>query len=116
MRHRRSKRVNLNRGRRTALFRSLLVGLFTHGTVSASEARARQVQVMAEKLITLAREDTVVNRRRILSVIQDRALVKKIVEETAPRYHDRNGGYTQLLKLPPRKGDGCPLSVLTLVS
>lgn len=116
MRHRRSKRLNLNQGRRKALLRSQLVGLFSHGKISTSTARARQVQVLAEKMITLAKQDTVAARRLMLATLQDRALVKKIVEETAPLYRERAGGCTRLLKLPPRQGDGCPLSVLSLVN
>ncbi len=116
MRHQKKKQLNLNQGRRRALSRSLLTGLFTHGAIKTSHARARYVQSAAEKLITMAKDGSVPSRRRILAVVQDRGLVKKLVDEIAPRYAGRNGGYTQLLKLSPRKGDGCPLSILTLLA
>lgn len=115
MRHRRRKRVNLNRGRRLGVFRSLLKGLLTRGRVKTSTARARQIQVLTEKLITLAKEDTLAHRRYAFSTIQDKDLVKKLFSEIAPRYTGRNGGYTQLLKLGLRKGDGCPISLLSLL-
>ena len=115
MRHQRRKRVNLNRGRRAGVFNSLLKGLIIHGKVKASTARAKQVQIFVEKMITLAKEDSVANRRRIFAWLQDETLVKKLVSEIAPRYQGREGGYTQVLKLGPRQGDGCPLSQLTLL-
>jgi len=115
MRHQRRKRVNLNRGRRKGVFSSLLKSLFTYGRVNTSLARAKQVQSLAEKLITLAKEGTVASRRRIYAHLQNETLVKKLVDEIAPRFAGRNGGYTQLLKLKPRIGDGCPLARLSLL-
>ncbi len=116
MRHRRLKRLNLNRGRRIGLLRSQLKALFSYGRIETSTARGRQVQRLAEKMITLAKKDTVANRRRIMTLLQDESLTKKLVAEIAPRYQERAGGYTRLLKLPPREGDGCPLSLLSLLS
>jgi len=115
MRHRRRKRVNLNRGRRIGIFRSLLKGLLVNGRVKTSTARAKQIQVLTEKLVTLAKKDTLSHRRDVSSVVQDKDLVKKLFSEIAPRYTGRNGGYTQLLKLGLRKGDGCPISLLSLL-
>ena len=115
MRHQRGKRVNLNRGRRAGVFNSLLKGLIIHGKVKASTARARQVRILMEKMITLAKEDSVANRRRIFALLQDEDLVKKLVSEIAPRYQGRSGGYTQMFKLGPRQGDGCELSHLTFL-
>ena len=115
MRHQRRKRVNLNRGRRAGVFNSLLKGLIIHGKVKTSTARARQVQVLVEKMITLAKDDSVTSRRRIFALVQDETLVKKLMSEIAPRYQDRKGGYTRMFKLGPRQGDGCPLSHLTFL-
>lgn len=116
MRHRRRKELNLNMSRRNALLRSQVNGLFEHGAIRTTEPRARQVQVMAEKMITFAKSDSIAGRRRIMAVVRDRRLVRKIVDDIAPRYADRPGGYTQLLKLPARKGDGSPLTLLSLLS
>jgi large subunit ribosomal protein L17 len=115
MRHQRRKRVNLNRGRRAGVFNSLLKGLIIHGKVKASTARVKQIQVLAEKIITMAKEDSLASRRRIFSYLQDETMVKKLMSEIAPRYQGRNGGYTQLFKLGPRQGDGCELSQLTFL-
>ena len=83
--------------------------------VVASEARIRQVQRTAEKLITLAKAKDLAGQRRIISVLKDQELTRKLVNEIAPRYAERPGGYTRLLKLPPREGDGCPLALLVFL-
>ena len=93
----------------------MLKGLIIHGKVKASTTRVKQIQVLAEKIITMAKEDSVASRRRIFACLQDEAMVKKLMSEIAPRYQGRNGGYTQLFKLGPRKGDGCELSQLTFL-
>ena len=115
MRHRRKKRVNLNRGRRQGVFNSLIKGLIVNGRIKTSAARAKQIQVIVEKMITTAREDNVANRRLVFAVLQSEDLVKKLFAEIAPKYTGRNGGYIQLLKMGMRKGDGCPLATLSLL-
>lgn len=115
MRHQRRKKVNLNRGRRAGIFNSLLKGLIINGKVKASTARVKQIQVLAEKIVTIAKEDSVASRRRIFAYLQDETMVKKLVSEIAPRYQGRTGGCTRLFKLGPRQGDGCELSQLTFL-
>lgn len=89
--------------------------LFERGKVDTTLARAKESARLAERLITLAKSDTVHRRRRAFRVLQDGPLVKKLFEELGPRYRERPGGYTRVLKLDERRGDGAPLARLMLV-
>lgn len=102
---------------RRALFRSLLVALITHGRITTTEAKAKEIRPMFEKLITKAGPGTLAARRLINSRLggNQETLTKKLVEEIAPKYTDRNGGYTRIVKLPPRQGDAAAMAIIELV-
>lgn len=102
---------------RRALLRSLLVALITHGRITTTEAKAKEIRPMVEKLITKAAAGTVTARRLINSRLggNQETLVKKLVDEIAPKYKDRNGGYTRIVKLPPRKGDAAAMAIIEFV-
>ncbi len=102
-------------GHRLALYRNLVADLFRHGKLVTTEAKAKEIRSLAEKMVTLGKENTLASRRRALALITDKALVDKIFTEVAPRYKERSGGYTRLLKLGPRPGDGAPTAKLELV-
>lgn len=102
-------------GHRLALYRNLVADLFRHGKIVTTEAKAREARGMAEKIITLGKENTLASRRRALAFITDKNVVEKIFTEIAPRYKDRHGGYTRLVKIGPRPGDGAPTAKLELV-
>jgi large subunit ribosomal protein L17 len=93
----------------------LAVSLFEHGRVKTTEAKARALRPKAEKLITFAKRGDVAARREVLKVIPDRDVVHKLFSEIGPRYVERNGGYTRILKLGPRKGDAAPMALIELV-
>jgi large subunit ribosomal protein L17 len=89
--------------------------LFEHEKIRTTQAKAREVQPLAEKLITLAKDGSLHARRQALEVIPDRDVVHKLFSDIGPRYQDRPGGYTRIVKLGPRLGDAAPMVVLELV-
>ncbi|MFN2586968.1 MAG: 50S ribosomal protein L17 [Actinomycetota bacterium] len=97
------------------LLSNLALSLFEHERVRTTESKAKLLRPFAERLITKAKKGDVHNRRQVLSTIEDRAVVHKLFAEIAPRFADRNGGYTRILKLGPRNGDGAPMALIELV-
>ena len=93
----------------------LAASLFEHEKVQTTEAKAKALRPVAERLITFAKKGDVHARRQVLRVVPDRDVVHRLFEEIAPRYAERDGGYTRILKLGPRKGDGAPMAILELV-
>ena len=94
---------------------NLATDLFMHEKVTTTAARARAVRPLAEKLITKARRGDLHARRTVMKTITDKAAVAKLFEDLAPRYEDRQGGYTRITKLGPRRGDGAEEAVIELV-
>jgi large subunit ribosomal protein L17 len=94
----------------------LCASLFRQGRVRTTEAKAKAVRPLAERMITFAKRGDLAARRRVLQVVRDREIVHKLFAEIAPQYADRNGGYTRVTKLGPRKGDAAPMAVLELIS
>lgn len=126
MRHRvAGRRLNRSKGHRTALRRTLVTELFRHERIRTTEAKAKVIRGQAEKLITLAKrgleaEETTpergVHARRVAGGrLNDPEIVRKLFDELGPRYADRPGGYTRIIKLGPRKGDAAPMAVIELV-
>jgi large subunit ribosomal protein L17 len=100
---------------RQALFRGLITDLLRYEKVRTTEAKAKEIRGMAEKIITLGKDGTLHARRRALSVVYDPNVVKKVFDELAPRYATRPGGYTRIVKLGRRIGDGSVVAQLELV-
>lgn len=94
---------------------NLAVSLFDHESITTTVAKAKALRPYAEKLITKAKKGSVHDRRNVLSHIEDRAIVHKLFADIAPRFSDRNGGYTRILKLGPRNGDNAPMALIELV-
>ncbi len=117
MRHRK-KTVKLNRtaSHRRALLANLVSSLVRQEAIVTTRAKARAAQPLAEKMVTLARAGTLAGRRRAVSVLRDKEAVRKLFAEIGPRFSDREGGYTRLLKLArPRRGDGAELVRLAFI-
>ncbi len=89
--------------------------LFEHGRIRTTEAKAKALRPLAEHLITFAKRGDVHARRAVLRRVTDRDVVHKLFAEIGPRYADRNGGYTRVLKLGQRKGDGAPMALIELL-
>ena len=94
---------------------NLAGSLFEHERIKTTEAKAKMLRPFAERLITKAKKGSIHHRRQVLSVIEDRALVHKLFADIGPRFADRNGGYTRILKLGQRNGDGAPMALIELV-
>ncbi len=116
MRHRiAGRKLNLNSAQRKALLRGLATELFKHGKVQTTEARAKTVRPVAEKLITLAKRGDLHARRLAAGRLYDPKVQQKLFTEIADLYRERQGGYTRIYKLGPRKGDGAPMALIELV-
>lgn len=100
---------------RWALFRNLLVALFRHERIQTTETKAKAVRGLAEHMITLAKRDNLHARRQVLSMVPDTAVVGQLFSTIAPRFGDRNGGYTRIIKAGYRAGDNAPMVLLELV-
>ena len=100
---------------RWALFRNLLVALFRHERIQTTEAKAKAVRGLADQMITLAKRDNLHARRQVLSMVPDTDVVGQLFGTIAPRFGDRNGGYTRLIKTGRRPGDNAPMVLLELV-
>jgi large subunit ribosomal protein L17 len=94
---------------------NLATALFEHGRITTTEAKAKRVRPLAERLITFAKRGDLHARRRVMTVIRDKGVVHVLFTEIGPRYANRPGGYTRITKIGPRKGDNAPMAVIELV-
>jgi large subunit ribosomal protein L17 len=94
---------------------NLATALFEHGRITTTEAKAKRVRPLAERLITFAKRGDLASRRRVMTVIRDKNVVHELFTEIAPTYDNRDGGYTRITKVGPRKGDNAPMAVIELV-
>ncbi len=94
---------------------NLATALFEHGKITTTEAKAKRLRPLAERLITHAKRGDLHARRRVLAVIRDKGVVHELFAEIGPRYATRPGGYTRITKIGPRKGDNAPMAVIELV-
>lgn len=94
---------------------NLATALFEHGRITTTEARARRLRPVAERLITISKKGDLHARRRVLTVIRNKDVVHTLFAEIGPRYENREGGYTRIVKIGPRKGDNAPMAVIELV-
>ena len=100
---------------RTAMLRAMVTYLLENGRIETTVTRAKEVRSMAEKYITLAKDNTLANRRLALAFITKEDVVKKVFDEIAPAYADRNGGYCRVIKTGPRRGDAAEMAIIELV-
>ncbi|MFZ9987029.1 MAG: 50S ribosomal protein L17 [Candidatus Nanopelagicales bacterium] len=94
---------------------NLATALFEHGRITTTEAKAKRLRPLAERLITFAKRGDLSARRRVLTVVRDKDVVHVLFTEIGPRYATRQGGYTRIVKVGPRKGDNAPMAVIELV-
>ena len=118
MRHRRTgRKFGRDSAHRKALFSNLAGSLFEHGRIRTTEAKAKELRPIAEKLITLARKDPtdVAAQRQAVAYLRSKDAVHRLFHEVAPRFTERPGGYTRIIKLGPRPGDAAPMAYIELV-
>ena len=116
MRHRKSgRKLNRNSSHRKAMFKNMATSLFEHELIKTTVPKAKELRRVAERLITLAKVDSVANRRVAFSRLRDKEIVNKLFTELGPRYVERPGGYFRILKCGFRTGDNAPMAYVELV-
>lgn len=110
-----TRKLNLPTDQRKALLRNLVTSFLETGRIETTLTRAKETQSLAEKMITLGKTNTLHSRRQALEFITKEDVVTKLFAEIAPKYAERNGGYTRILKTGPRRGDAAPMAILELV-
>ena len=116
MRHKvAGKRLGRGTAHRKALFRNLVTELFRHEQIRTTEAKAKAIRPQAERLISLAKRGVLHARRMAARDVQDPEILRKLFDEIAERFEDREGGYTRVYKLGPRKGDAAPVVLISLI-
>lgn len=100
---------------RIAMLKNLVTSFLKHGKMVTTVTRAKETQSLAEKMITLAKRGDLHARRQVLSFVKEKQVVKVLFDEVASKYQDRTGGYTRIIKIGPRRGDGSEMAVLELV-
>ena len=111
----RLRKLGRTSSHRRALLRSLTTSLFRHERITTTLPKAKELRPFAERLITLARRDDLHARRQVLRHVADKTVVKKLFDTLAPRFASRPGGYSRILQLGPRQGDGADMAILELV-
>jgi len=116
MRHRKAgRRLGRTTAHRKATMKNLTLALFQHHAITTTVAKSKELRRFAEPLITLAKNDTLHNRRRAFAILRDDDTVRKLFAELGPAYAERPGGYTRILRLDNRHGDGAPRARIELV-
>ncbi len=110
----RGRKLSRKRNQRKALLKALAFALISNERIKTTEAKAKEVSRVAERFITRAKKGDLASRRFLLKFLPER-LVKKLIEEIAPIYKERKGGYTKIIKLGPRKSDGAKMAMIELV-
>ena len=115
MRHRKAgRRLGRNSSHRKAMFRNMATSMLLHETIRTTVAKAKELRRVVEPLITLAKVDSVANRRLAFSRLRDKEVVGKLFKELGPRFKERPGGYLRILKTAPRPGDNAPMAIVML--
>ena len=109
------KKLGRNSAHRKSMLRNMVTDLFREGRITTTDMRDKEAGRQAEKLITIAKKGDLHARRQVLEYVFDEDVVTKLFDEIAPKYQDRNGGYTRTLKLGPRRGDNAEVVYLELV-
>ncbi|MGN0497787.1 MAG: 50S ribosomal protein L17 [Acutalibacteraceae bacterium] len=110
-----TRKLGRTTAHRTAMLRALVTFLFENGKIETTVTRAKEVSSMAEKMITIAKDDSLHNKRMVMSFVTKEDVAHKLFSEIAPKYADRNGGYTRITKLGPRRGDAAEMAIIELI-
>ena len=100
---------------RNAMLRAMVTYLFENGKIETTVTRAKEVRSMAEKMVTLGKKEELHAKRQVYSYITKETVAKKVIDEYGPKYADRNGGYTRIVKIGPRRGDAAEMAIIELV-
>ena len=100
---------------RKAMLRGMVTFLLENGQIETTVTRAKEVRAVAEKMITIGKNDDLHSKRQVMAYVTKEAVAKKLFDEISPKYADRNGGYTQIVKIGPRRGDAAEMAIIKLV-
>jgi len=115
------RKLGRNSSQRKALLRDLVTDIIINERITTTEAKAKELQKLADKMITLAKKDTLAARRQAAKIVrfeeadEDQNALQKLFAVLGPRYQDRTGGYTRIIKTVPRRGDGAPMAIIEFV-
>lgn len=110
-----TRKLGRTTAQRTAMLRAMVTFLLEKGKIETTVTRAKEVSSMAEKMITIAKEDTLANKRLVMKFVTKEDVTKKLFSEIGPKYKDTKGGYTRITKIGPRRGDGAEMAIIELV-
>lgn len=110
-----TRKLGRTTAQRTAMLRAMVTFLLEKGRIETTVTRAKEVSSMTEKMITISKDNTLANKRLVMKFITKEDVTKKLFDEIGPKYKDRNGGYTRITKIGPRRGDGAEMAVIELV-
>ena len=110
-----SRKLGRTSDHRKAMLRAMVTFLLENGKIETTVTRAKEVRAMAEKMITIGKAGDLHSKRQVLSYVTKEDVAKKLFDELAPKYADRNGGYTKIVKIGPRRGDAAEMAIIELV-
>jgi len=110
-----TRKLGRDTAHRTAMLRAMVTFLLENGKIETTVTRAKEVSALAEKMITVGKKNTVANQRLVHGFITKEAVAHKVFAELAPKYMDRNGGYTRITKIGPRRGDAAEMAIIELL-
>ena len=110
-----TRKLGRTTSHRTAMLRALVTFLLENNKIETTDTRAKEVRSLTEKMITIAKNDTLHNRRLVLAFVTKEDVVNKLFNEIAPKYANRNGGYCRITKIGPRRGDAAEMSIIELI-
>ncbi|NLJ17007.1 MAG: 50S ribosomal protein L17 [Clostridiales bacterium] len=110
-----SRKLGRASDHRKAMLRTMVTFLLENGKIETTVTRAKEVRSQAEKIITIGKDNSLHSKRQVLSYVTKESVVKKVFDEISPKYVDRNGGYTRIVKIGPRRGDAAEMAIIELV-
>lgn len=110
-----ARKLGRSTDHRKAMLRAMVTFLMENGKIETTVTRAKEVRSMAEKMITIAKAGNLHSKRQVYSYITKETVAKKVMDEIAPKYADRNGGYTRIVKIGPRRGDAAEMAIIELI-
>ena len=110
-----TRKLGRSSDHRKAMLRAMVTYLLEKGKIETTVTRAKEVRSMAEKMITTAKQDNLHSKRQVYSFIKKESVAKKVFDEIAPNYKEKNGGYTRIVKIGPRRGDAAEMAIIELV-
>ena len=110
-----TRKLGRSSDHRKAMLRAMVTYLFENGKIETTVTRAKEVRAMAEKMITIGKQDNLHSKRQIYSFVTKETVAKKVIDELSPKYKEKNGGSTRIVKIGPRRGDAAEMAIIELI-